>query len=699
MSAQCDPSSTNTDTTTFIDNFTTTNGTVNISNTGSGLSPGHYVDNFATTAVSNYATASFDFSVVIQGGTVGCAIWVDWNGDLTFDTPGEVVYNTTSYSSGPFTGTITIPPGTSDGDYYMRVMIDWVDSNPNDDACALNSGRGEVEDYKVTVDASLEPACLPPNSLTATPTNLTEATLGWVEAGTATLWDVEIVNITATGTATGIPTATGVSNPYSVTMLTAGNDYEYYVRADCGIDGTSAWAGPFAWRQSVFGDTCALPIDLTVEADCNTATPYTIDYATAVDIGSAGSCDTTMGNTGAWFEFTAPASGALTVNTSGSNEIAIFDACGGTEIVCNSVITISQTIVGLTPSAVYKLAVWRDNASTGTTDVCLEEVACPNPSALTVTAFTDTTATLAWIENGTASVWNIEWGAEGFTQGAGTVITGTTTNPYDLAGLTANTSYDFYVQSDCGSSTSDWVGPFNFFTGYCIPSGTSTSTYINNFSTTNGSVNISNLASGLAANNYQDNYSAMTVSGIQNGTFDFNIGIVGGTVGCAIWIDWNNNLIFDVSEAVYSSAGYGSGPFTGTVTIPSGVANGDYRMRVMIDWNDSNPGDDTACSIQIGRGEVEDYKVTVDDGTLSTGTVKTKSLFKFYPNPVDNKLTLKSKKNIEIAVVYNVLGKEVLKLVPNAINAEIDMSNLVSGVYFVKVTVLGSTETIRILKN
>ena len=34
-----------------------------------------------------------------------------------------------------------------------------------------------------------------------------------------------------------------------------------------------------------------------------------------------------------------------------------------------------------------------------------------------------------------------------------------------LPGLTANTSYDMYVQADCGSgSTSAWVGPYTFST-------------------------------------------------------------------------------------------------------------------------------------------------------------------------------------------------------------------------------------------
>ena len=62
------------------------------------------------------------------------------------------------------------------------------------------------------------------------------------------------------------------------------------------------------------------------------------------------------------------------------------------------------------------------------------------------------------------------------------------------SGLTPDNDYEFYVQADCGGSgTSNWVGPFAFYTGYCIPLGTSSETYIDNFSTSGGITNISNL--------------------------------------------------------------------------------------------------------------------------------------------------------------------------------------------------------------
>ncbi|MFK7947298.1 MAG: T9SS type A sorting domain-containing protein [Saprospiraceae bacterium] len=92
--------------------------------------------------------------------------------------------------------------------------------------------------------------------------------------------------------------------------------------------------------------------------------------------------------------------------------------------------------------------------------------ACPATTALNTSNITTTSATLGWTENGTATTWNVEYGAAGFAQGSGTTVTGTMTNPYVITtGLMANTTYEFYVQADCGAgSTSLWTGPFSFTT-------------------------------------------------------------------------------------------------------------------------------------------------------------------------------------------------------------------------------------------
>ncbi|MBO3117360.1 VCBS repeat-containing protein [Winogradskyella sp. DF17] len=73
--------------------------------------------------------------------------------------------------------------------------------------------------------------------------------------------------------------------------------------------------------------------------------------------------------------------------------------------------------------------------------------------------------------------------------------------------------------------------------------------------------------------------------------------------------------------------------------------------------------------------------------------------FSYFPNPVENILTLNAlSNNINNIVIFNMLGQEVMQLQPNSLNSELDMSSLQTGTYFVKVTVANETKTIRVVK-
>ncbi|MGH1336471.1 MAG: T9SS type A sorting domain-containing protein [Aureispira sp.] len=94
----------------------------------------------------------------------------------------------------------------------------------------------------------------------------------------------------------------------------------------------------------------------------------------------------------------------------------------------------------------------------------LELPTCPKPSNLVVTNPTVSTADLAWVENGTATNWQIQYGPQNFSLGSGT-ITSTTTNPSTVTGLNPSSTYSVYVRSVCGpGDTSQWVGPVSFAT-------------------------------------------------------------------------------------------------------------------------------------------------------------------------------------------------------------------------------------------
>lgn len=74
------------------------------------------------------------------------------------------------------------------------------------------------------------------------------------------------------------------------------------------------------------------------------------------------------------------------------------------------------------------------------------------------------------------------------------------------------------------------------------------------------------------------------------------------------------------------------------------------------------------------------------------------SKFSVYPNPVTDILNVKSAASVDNVTVYDLLGKVVLQVNPGKISPAINMSNLASGAYLVKVTIGNSSKTVKVLK-
>ncbi len=94
---------------------------------------------------------------------------------------------------------------------------------------------------------------------------------------------------------------------------------------------------------------------------------------------------------------------------------------------------------------------------------------CPDPTIIAPTQILSSSLMLNWIENGSATFWDIEFGVANFTPTGIPTQSGVTTNPYLINGLSPTTNYDFYIRSDCGvGSQSLWVGPYSASTaGTC----------------------------------------------------------------------------------------------------------------------------------------------------------------------------------------------------------------------------------------
>ncbi|MDC6470870.1 T9SS type A sorting domain-containing protein, partial [Flavobacteriales bacterium] len=91
-------------------------------------------------------------------------------------------------------------------------------------------------------------------------------------------------------------------------------------------------------------------------------------------------------------------------------------------------------------------------------------ISCPSPSALSASNITANSADLSWVAGATETAWDMQYGSSGFTLGNGTTV-GVSSNPYILTGLSASTTYDYYIKAICApGDSSSWAGPYTFTT-------------------------------------------------------------------------------------------------------------------------------------------------------------------------------------------------------------------------------------------
>jgi len=91
------------------------------------------------------------------------------------------------------------------------------------------------------------------------------------------------------------------------------------------------------------------------------------------------------------------------------------------------------------------------------------------------------------------------------------------------------------------------------------------------------------------------------------------------------------------------------------------------------------------------------YTLNITENSLSTQPFDD-TRFMAYPNPVKNILNLTYEEDMSDAVVFNLLGQQVLSTKINATESQIDMSGLLSGTYLVKVHAGEQVKTLKVVK-
>jgi hypothetical protein len=188
----------------------------------------------------------------------------------------------------------------------------------------------------------------------------------------------------------------------------------------------------------------------------------------------------------------------------------------------------------------------------------------------------------------------------------------------------------------------------------------------------------------------------------------FDIVLEGNTAGpfknaFVIFIDWNQNdalddagEVYEILETIDGSTGEDGQQAIQSLEIPAGQADGLYRMRVKkIYFSTTLPPTFLDPCADENYGQAEDYTISV--GTLSNTSFNSTD-FTFYPNPINDILSISTASTVDNIKVYNMLGQMVVETAPKVSNPQVDMDELQSGVYLVTLEVEGSLQTFRVIK-
>lgn len=96
-----------------------------------------------------------------------------------------------------------------------------------------------------------------------------------------------------------------------------------------------------------------------------------------------------------------------------------------------------------------------------------------------------------------------------------------------------------------------------------------------------------------------------------------------------------------------------------------------------------------------------DYYIGFDNfyiGQELSASVFDKSALRVYPNPTKNILNISYNQEISTVEIYNLVGQKVTATTVNANEGQVDMSNLSSGAYFVKITSSNISKTVKVIK-
>ena len=369
---------------------------------------------------------------------------------------------------------------------------------------------------------------------------------------------------------------------------------------------------------SVVGKT----IEVVGTIDTYSSLP-SIEYVTSITEISSGSSEDTEAPTAP----SSLASASITQTTFTLSWTASTDnvAVTGYNIYQNGSLlatttSTSYSVTGLTASTTYSYYITAEDAAGNVSDASstlsvttsdADDTEAPTaPTSLASASVTETSFTLSW----TASTDDVAVTGYKIYQNSSLLAT-TTSTSYSVTGLTASTTYSYYITAvDAAGNVSSASSTLSVTTSdatleYCSSEG-STYSYewisevvIGDYTNSSSSAGYTDFTSETITLEAGSSVSVSLTPGFSSSSYNEY---------WKIWIDYDKDYEFADDELVFDAGSLSSSTVTGTINVLS-TATGTTRMRVSMKYN----AEQTACET-FSYGEVEDYTVSFEEAVPDT---------------------------------------------------------------------------------
>ena len=356
----------------------------------------------------------------------------NWDFLYVYDGP-----NNTSPLVGTFTGSTAPDPITSTDDTGALTFV--FDSD------------GSVTDfgYEILITCAPPPTCLVPTDFETSNVTASSVDISWTANNGESQWEYVIQT-----QGTGIPTTAGTpmtTNPYTITGLDSGTDYEIFIRAICDGGDSSAWTSPVNITTSpACGDTIFDSGGANGNYSSNELITVTVFPENPGDVVTFTFNFFDIENNWDFLYVydgpnnTSPLVGTFTGSTA-PDPITSTDDTGALTFVFDS--DGSVTDFG------YEILI-----------TCAPPPTCLVPTDFETSNVTASSVDISWTANNGESQWEyvIQTQGTGIPTTAGTPMT---TNPYTITGLDSGTDYEIFIRAICdGGDSSAWTSPVNITT-------------------------------------------------------------------------------------------------------------------------------------------------------------------------------------------------------------------------------------------